>query len=336
MHTHLAHKMAKKVIIVDEAHNLVSFLQELHTKLLWQHKVHYPRNCWSREDFKKWVDEKDPSGVDALREELNRERPRYSLIRTSETYHGEWMDVLKMVPFDVRGEAPFLWPGKGVKLIFLSATFNHKDLERIGLADRRYVFLSSGSPIPPERRPVVLCDVAPVSHSNLRVASLKLLDWLPSLGEPGRGLVHSTYGQAKLLKELSRSHPLRDRLLFHTEKDKRARLAEWLESDDKIFVACGLTEGLDLAEDKCRWQVIGKVAWPSLNDPLIAEWAKRDPEAYVWETLKQLIQASGRVCRGPEDYGVTYVFDSTVRRLLKQAEKANLLPEWWLSSIVVA
>jgi Rad3-related DNA helicase len=77
------------------------------------------------------------------------------------------------------------------------------------------------------------------------------------------------------------------------------------------------------------WQVILKVPYPSLADPVIAEWAQRDHEAYSWETLKEMIQATGRVCRGPTDVGVTYVFDKSFERLHDGCAAAGLIPTWW-------
>ena len=94
-----------------------------------------------------------------------------------------------------------------------------------------------------------------------------------------------------------------------------------------MLVASGMYEGLDLVDDTARWQVVSKIPWPSLADPAMKWRANEDPDFYNWETLRQVIQACGRVCRGPDDYGVTYILDSTWNRLEREA--AHLFPDWF-------
>lgn len=329
MHVHLANRLYKKCLIVDEAHNLVPFLQELHTKKIWRHQHHFPGNCWSREDFKKWVEEKNPR-LPTLKAELQRETPRFSLVREVAPYRGRQEELLRLVPFDVRGEAPFMWPGKGTKLVFLSATINGKDLERIGLEDRRWMQIEVDSAIEPERRPIYLDCVASMSYRNQKKNTQLLLDFVEHLWhyyDRARGIVHVPYSVGKLMKAAGSSSKVP--MMFHDQATKRGQFQRWLQSDSGILVASGMSEGLDLVGDKARWQVIGKVPWPSLGDPVIVEWAKRDHAAYVWETLKQVIQTSGRVCRTPTDFGATHIFDTDIIRLLEQAEDNDLLPDWW-------
>jgi len=346
MHVHLAHKMSKDVLLIDEAHNLVTFLQELHTKKWWQHDIHYPEDSWTRKDFQAWMVTLRPDqkvGMKLLEDELNRESARFILTRDVEPYFNKNTECLKMVPFDIRGEAPFMWPQKRTKLVFLSATMNHKDLERIGLEDRRWVILSAGSAIPTDRRPVHLDAVESVTYARQESKVPHLLDFIDfTWNHYGRtkGLVHLTYGMSEQLKSLLRSSNKKELrsvnelpFVFHTAKDKMQRLKEWMATDSGILVACGLSEGLDLYEDLARWQIIGKVPWPSLGNPVLAEWARRDHEAYLWETLKQVIQMSGRVCRGPADFGATHIFDSQILRLLKESESAKIVPKWWKDAV---
>lgn len=332
MHTHLAHRLYKKVLIIDEAHNLVPFLQELHTKHFWRKDINFPPKSWSRNDLKKWA-EKDPSAVPApLLEELRRDVPRFSLVRDFATYFGNWEERLSMVPFDVRGEAPFMWPGKGTKLVFLSATINQKDLERIGLEDRRWSHIDTGSVIGPERRPIYIDAVDSMAFRNQSRNMPELVSYVRAVWThygKTRGLVHVPYNLAEKLKQLGKGLPL----FFHDKKNKQSQFSSWLRSDQGILIASGMTEGLDLAGEKARWQVIGKVPWPSLADPVIKEWSERDPDSYVWETLKQIIQAGGRVCRGPEDFGATHIFDNDIIRLLEMAESARMIPLWWKESL---
>jgi Rad3-related DNA helicase len=91
-------------------------------------------------------------------------------------------------------------------------------------------------------------------------------------------------------------------------------------------------EGIDLAYDSGRWQIISKVPWPSLADPAIKYLCKLDNEWYAWETVKTLLQGCGRICRTPDDFGATYIFDSTFNRLYN--ENPNFFPLWFRNSVI--
>lgn len=139
-----------------------------------------------------------------------------------------------------------------------------------------------------------------------------------------KGLVHATYKQADIM----RKHLKSNRFIFHTPENKKEKYKEFLESSPslgKILVASGMYEGLDLPEDLGRWQVIAKIPWPSLGDPSVAYKAKEDEEWYEWQTLKDVIQACGRICRTPQDWGVSYILDGSFARL----EKSVLVPKWF-------
>jgi Rad3-related DNA helicase len=90
-------------------------------------------------------------------------------------------------------------------------------------------------------------------------------------------------------------------------------------------------EGVDLPDDFGRWQVIAKVPWKSLGDPAIAWKSRENEEWYMWQALKDLIQACGRVARHEKDYGNTYILDSTVNRLLEKAK--HLVPDWFRDAL---
>ena len=149
---------------------------------------------------------------------------------------------------------------------------------------------------------------------------------------PQKGLIHLPYRYAQSLQG-ALEHP---RLLFHTNKDKLQKLAEFKASEDKVFVCSGLYEGLDLPYDAARWQILGKVPYASLGDARIKAKFDIDKEWYDWEALKKLIQASGRASRAADDYSITYIFDRAFERLLQndRARQYPLIPQYFQESIV--
>jgi Rad3-related DNA helicase len=89
-------------------------------------------------------------------------------------------------------------------------------------------------------------------------------------------------------------------------------------------MACGFKEAIDLVGDKGRWQIIAHLGLPNLGDEVIAMRREANPSWYAWQGIKNIVQSSGRVCRGPEDYGVTYIPTKEILWLLE--EHRDLFP----------
>jgi Rad3-related DNA helicase len=99
------------------------------------------------------------------------------------------------------------------------------------------------------------------------------------------------------------------------------------------MVASGLYEGVDLAGDLGRWQLLLKVPYPSLGDPAIKHKAETSAEWFCWETLRPTLQSMGRICRGPDDQGTSYVLDAAFERLYSSGLSFGLIPSWFKSAV---
>ena len=89
---------------------------------------------------------------------------------------------------------------------------------------------------------------------------------------------------------------------------------------------------MDLKDDLSRFQIIVKVPYPDLTDRKIAAMKERDQKWYTWNTVLRLIQAYGRSVRSKDDYATTYVLDSSISFLLKNAQE--LMPKWFTEAII--
>lgn len=325
-YTYLAYKIYPDILIVDEAHNLLPMIQSMAAKRYWYHQYNFPAWIDSYGRLRGWL-ESNPlletdTKLQTLYGELTNGKARFLVQKDVEPYRGIERPVLKLVPIDVRDQPPLLWPlGKVKKIILLSATINRTDIEELGLDKRRVRIISAPSPIPAENRPV---EVGPCINLSFRHQAKTVPEMAQRLLEllarhPEKGFVHAPYGTAALLKK--QLEGTSDRWLFHDNTDKSEVFDAFLKSptgEGKVLIASGMYEGVDLKEDIARWQVIAKVPWPSLAEPAIAFKAEMSPEWYNWETAKQVIQAVGRVCRTPTDYGITYIWDSTFERLYNE------------------
>lgn len=159
---------------------------------------------------------------------------------------------------------------------------------------------------------------------------IAMLDRILDRHEGERGIIHtgSYYFSDEILKKTRH----RDRIInYDGSKEKREALQKFHESSDGVMIGPSLLEGLDLHEDKSRFQVFFKVPFPSLSDPMVKEKLKISDEWYNWKTTLNILQGVGRSIRNKEDWAVTYFLDACFYDLL---QRKNSFPEDFLDRIV--
>lgn len=348
-HTYLAHKLHRDVLVVDEAHNLLPVIRDRLALTIWQHDYKYPSNMWTYEQMLQFLDKlpankRKHKKIQLWREAVKFRVPQYIAERTTEMFNGkgtkrgepERRDCIKLRPVDISEAPPLFWPREVQKVVLLSATIGPKDIEALGIGrNRRILYIECKSPIPHSNRPIIALDTVSVNRATMESGEAveKLAREIEAIAEyhqGEKGVIHATYQLATKLRGALSS----DRFIFHDRHNKAEQYATFRSSDPaegKVLVASGMYEGIDLPEDLGRWQVIAKIPWQSLGNPAIRHLAELDPDWYTWECLKTTIQACGRICRTPEDYGVTYCLDKTFERLLE--EGADMLPGWFRDAI---
>lgn len=337
-HIYMAHKLYRDVVIFDEAHTLLHTLQDMSAKNFWRHDWGWRRTFDTAVDVLDWIQNDVPQAdltedLELLRDVLTGTRPGYSVFVGEDEYRGVDKELVRLIPLDVRSAPPILWPeGKVQKLILMSATINELDVEALGLDERRVAYFRTDSPIPIDRRPAVVYPTADFSYAH-RTDEMDLLvrrleeEILPE-HEHERGLIHAPYSVARALQDRLTDR----RFVFHTREDKKDVVKKFLAGgygEDSVLVGSGMHEGLDLAEDKARFQVITTTPRRSIGDPGLAWLAENNPRQYEWLTIRDLAQAYGRVCRGPSDYGTTIITDKSVTRELA----SDQLPSWFKEAL---
>lgn len=330
--------LRRDVLIVDEAHNLIPVIQDRLGFKLWQRDYNWPDYIRTYGDIKRWLESnpqlKKKRKLSKLLKSFDSKNPEYVLERTTEELYGIPRPLLKAYPVDISKAPPIFW-NKAKKTILMSATIGKKDLEQLNLlSGRRVAYISADSPIVSMRRPVIYQPVCNMSYWNqnntdsLEQAAAYILDILEKRKE--KGIIHLPYSTKERLKSLL-DHP---RLIWHGKDDKAKAYEEFANSpseEGKVLMASGLYEGIDLPYDQGRWQIIAKVPWGSLGDPAIRYKVEQDSDWYTWETLKTMMQAFGRICRKLDDYGETYIIDSSFKRLYSAGK--NMIPLWLKDSI---
>lgn len=365
-HMYLAQKLQRRVLVVDEAHNLLPHIRERQSLRLWKHDWGFPQQRGRLEEWLQKLpqNKKRVKLIEALSDALLSRCPQWTIQYATEEFGGkgtqrgrpEDRPCLKLLPVDVRDAPPIFWPGLGKpegteKLVLLSATISRKDVQALGLDRKRVLYLGCESPIPASHRPVIFIPVSHVSRATHDPATQAIGEFIRDhvLPEhPGqKGIIHATYKQAPILFDiLSRASVpnsgVPSRPVLSHDRSSRARVYRQFRDaspeSGAVLIACGMYEGIDLEGDAGRWQCVAKVPWPNLGDPSVLWQEQQDPEWFSWETWKLLIQACGRICRTPRDKGVSLILDSSFGRLLREVEGnkdagTGLVPEWFLDGL---
>ena len=321
-YTYLANKGYSHTLVVDEAHSIIPTLTDMDAVKVWRHLTGIPKTNNILEIMRWAVDNQDNHAtVKKLAKVLERNPDEYIIEEDVRPYRGKQREVVMITPITPKNNKPVFWPKSVKKIVLMSATLGIEDIYDMGFKGKRVKVIDAGNPIPKQRRPIYYTPVGNMSYKSQKENMPKLATKIRELlanNQGSKGMIHVTYSMAgKLEAMLGSKEP---RLLFHNRWNKQARLEEFLSSspeDGLVLVGCGLSEGLDLAGDKGRWQAICKIQYPNLKDKAVAKRLKTRPNWYVWSAIKHLEQAYGRICRGPEDYGKTYILDSAYARLHK-------------------
>lgn len=340
-HVYRAHRLYGPVAIFDEAHRLPDMLSDEWPVRFSSHDYDVPAGLRTVADVIAWGQEHlhaNP-GDDKLREQLlavGRIRHTSTVEYREARFRGQMARLLEVRPSPVKTAERRLWPAQVEKIVLMSATISHKDVQDLGLDSRRVMYLQCDSPIPAAQRPVVFRRVGSMGQKYLDHTMPLLAKELRALleREPGKGLIHVTYGLVPRLQALL-SHP---RLMWHTKHTKQDALNTFREApadSGAVLVCSGLYEGVDLPFDDDSWQVITKVPYPSLGDEEIQRRLAADPDWYDWQAIKCLLQAYGRLPRRPDGRGTTYITDLNYERLLKTDSKrpVRMFPAHYIAAI---
>lgn len=354
-HTYISHKLERELLVIDEAHNCIPVLQEILSKRYWQHDLNYPDSAYSYEKLTNWIEKLPPKKLNGkklslIHEQLVSRFPKYVVSRGVEEFNGkgtrrgypEERDCLNLTPVDISNSAGgYIWKsGNTKKLVLLSATIGKEDITELGLykyLSPRICYLECKSPIPAEQRPVYTLPhlQIPVTFQSLQNGQTleklsSIIQEIASHYPDCRGVVHATYSLALKLKPFLLASSS-SRFIFHNHDNKKQVYDKFMDSSagNQILMASGMYEGIDLPGDLGRFQIIAKVPWQSLGNPAIKYKSETRPEWYTWETIKTLIQACGRISRGPEDSGDSFIVDSTWWNLYNQCSRYGQIPEWF-------
>lgn len=331
-YTLLANKTFKHTLVIDEAHSIISMLQDMEGAKYWETDKYFPTHLTTASDALIWMASRQEWDSKAAKmvKAMTRHPHQYTISYEWGELRKKQRRCLRVYPLSPKNNRPVLWPPSRTKKIFLmSATISESEIIELGLDDRRVKFYEASSVIPPDNRPAIIYPLGSMSYYKSKDTIDKVVDFIHECleKEEGKGFIHATYGVSARLKA-KLNHP---RLMFHGKNNKARQFEKWVASEDGVFIGSGMTEGINLKGKLASWQIITKCPFPSLADPAIRAKKELDEKWYVWVTIRDVLQAYGRVCRGPEDNGRTFVLDSAFTMLYNKHRE--LFPNWFKDAI---
>jgi ATP-dependent DNA helicase DinG len=229
---------------------------------------------------------------------------------------------------------------KGSISLFMSATILSKDyLCKIGgiKPDQVKFIRVHESTFPLKNRPIYLMNIAWLNAKTMNQslpAIANAVNNIMTTHKNEKGIIHTTsYSQLRFIKEnISKENAIR--LIETGSKLDRNEMLEkhYKSSKPTVLISPSLYLGVNLKDNLSRFQIIVKVPYPDLTDRKIFVMKQRDPNWYTWNTILKLVQAYGRSIRSKEDFANTYILDSSITYLLKQAKEMS--PKWFSDAII--
>jgi ATP-dependent DNA helicase DinG len=237
------------------------------------------------------------------------------------------------------------------KFLFMSSTILNKDgfCADLGINPEETAFLSLESEFAPENRPVIYSPKAKMNYGwdtdKRKGDRERMIEGIRNALETHSdvsGIIHT--GSFKMSKWIIDElyHHTAHNIIHHNPYDgmrgnRDDAIDDYMRSakaQPTLLISPSITEGLDLKDEIGRFAIFAKVPYPSLGD----NWIKRRMEIssnwYQRQTLKEIIQGSGRICRTPNDWGVTYILDASFTYLYNST-KEYTIPQWWKDSFHV-
>lgn len=206
-------------------------------------------------------------------------------------------------------------------------------LQQLGFNPDTFEVISVPSPFPPQNRLVhTRFELGKMSQEEDEIwdDAMEQLAEVSTKHSGERGLIHTaSYDRGNKIKRDSKDYDsLHGNVMVDEPGDER--LHEWLNSNKDILCSPSMTEGVDLAGDKCRWQVLFKVPYPHPDDPRVQKMLNDD--RWYWYNQKaavDILQSVGRAVRSKEDKADFYVFDSS----FEDVRRSVTFPEWFGEAI---
>ena len=236
---------------------------------------------------------------------------------------------INFTPLKVNNLSKYLFD-YGKTIILMSATIiDHKNFcKALGIDSYKYIEIDSS--FDPKNAPIHVNTKLKLSYNNLKQNLPKIKKQIEEIcnhHKSEKGLIHThTNTITGFLKQQLKG----DRFLYREPGvNNEALLNQHYNTDSPtVIVSPSMSHGVDLKDDRARFQIIVKAPYLPMKDKRIEKLIKSDTQWYINKMLSALIQACGRGVRSSQDHCVTYILDGSI--IDKVITNKDKLPKYFL------
>ena len=228
------------------------------------------------------------------------------------------------------------------KFLFMSSTILDKDefCKDLGIDPEQAAFISVDSEFDVDNRPVMFMPTMKMTYgwngpdkARERKEMVKtIVDICKEHHGEHSGVIHTGSFQVAqwLVEELEGKVP--QKIVHHNPDGDMTRdevINDFTSGQGglKLLISPSVTEGLDLKGDLARFNIIAKTPYPFLGDAWVKARMEKSGSWYIRQAMIAIIQACGRVVRSKDDWGYTYILDSSFASLYNRIKYKT--PKWW-------
>ena len=178
-----------------------------------------------------------------------------------------------------------------------------------------------------------------VQNANIRMAAEALLTLMQHIreeeSEEEKFIVHcgNTKQHMLILREVLEQ---KFKVLTHERGRLEQTIKEFKEGDYNVLLVAAADVGYDFFE--YHYQFIFKIPYTNRHDPewgaIERKYGKEQADAkYHTNLVNRIVQICGRICRGREDYGITFILDAKFGELYES--HYNLFPESFRNRLIL-
>ena len=243
--------------------------------------------------------------------------------------------TFRPVQVDKFGEE-YLWRhGRRFLLMSASIISPAEMAMSLGLEDKWEV-VKVESTFPPENRPVRVMYAGAVTAKTYDDVVDEVGRYVHSIvthHATQNILVHTvSYKMAKDLHERVRVKGVTT-YTYTSSSEREGMLREWMKEGGVMF-APSFDRGVDLPGELCEVQVIAKVPYPYLGDKQVNTRLYGTKGGQLWyavQTVRTLVQMTGRGVRSKDDTCTTYILDRQFQTFWNRNKR--LFPDWWVEGL---
>jgi len=241
---------------------------------------------------------------------------------------------LEVKPLNAGGVLNRLVWWRGKKRLITSGTIINGNLFRKhnGLPGKT-LYIRVPHTFPVENRPIIYTPVGKMTKDERSNTYNNLIDKIHEIidNHPNDNILIHCHSY-EIAQEISKRLDTNRRVIIHDSSDREDKLQEFINSKNSILISVGFSRGVDLKYDLCRCQIITKIPYPDISDIRVQEiWVKRRNWKWArYQAIKNLVQMAGRIVRAEDDYGITYILDSSFENLKRYKSE---FPSWFLEAV---